>query len=101
MCFGYGGRDEIVQACKSMLKSGLDPNDVTENKLEEYLYTAGMPDVDLMIRTSGESRVSNFLLWKIAYAEIIFSPVMWPDFNETELKKCLEEFGERERRYGK
>ena len=101
LCFGYGGRDEIVQGCKSMLKMGMSPNDVTEEELEKHLFTAGMPDVDLMIRTSGESRISNFLLWKIAYAEIIFSPVMWPDFNETEIKKCLEEFGERERRYGK
>jgi len=101
MCFGYGGRDEIVQACKSLLRQGISPNDVTEEVFEEHLYSHGMPDIDLMIRTSGEYRISNFLLWKLAYAEFIFSPVMWPDFNEAELKQCLEEFGERERRYGK
>lgn len=101
MCFGYGGREEIVQACKSLLRQGADPNDVTEEEFEKHLYSAGMPDIDLMIRTSGESRISNFLLWKLAYAELIFTPTMWPDFNEAELKKCLEEFGERERRYGK
>lgn len=101
MCFGYGGRDEIVQACKSLLRQGASPNDVTEEELERHLYSHGMPDIDLMIRTSGEYRISNFLLWKLAYAELIFSPVMWPDFKEAELKQCLEEFGERERRYGK
>jgi len=101
MCFGYGGRDEIVQAAKSIIRSGIDSDQLTEEEFEKHLYSAGMPDIDLMIRTSGESRISNFLLWKLAYAELLFTPTMWPDFNKAELLKCLDEFGERERRYGK
>lgn len=101
LCFGYGGRQEIVDACREIIKDGVSINDLTEAKFGEYLYTAGMPEVDLMIRTGGASRVSNFLPWQISYAEMFFVDKYWPDFTAIELRKVLEQFEERERRFGK
>lgn len=101
LCFGYGGRQEIVDACKKIIKDGINPDEVTEEKFAEYLYTAGMPDVDVMVRTGGAMRVSNFLPWQISYAEMFFIDKYWPDFTKDVLHQVLEEFEERERRFGK
>ena len=97
-CFNYGSRAEIVRAANECVKRG---KPVTEEEFSALLYTADMPDVDLVIRTSGEQRLSNFLLWQSAYAEIYFTPVMWPDFTPAELDKALDWFSERKRRFGK
>ncbi len=84
------------------MKDGeIAPEDITENMIEESLDTAGLPDPDLMIRTSYELRISNYLLWQLAYAEFYFTEVPWPDFDEKELQKAVEEYGQRERRFGK
>lgn len=101
LCFGYGGRQEILDACKGIVKDGLKIDEITEQNFGKYLYTAGMPDVDLMIRTGGAMRVSNFLPWQLSYAEMFFVDKYWPDFSRDELHKVLEEFEERERRFGK
>lgn len=100
IAFNYGGRDEIVHAIRSMIYDEVDPNDVTDELVSQYLFTSGVPDPDLVIRTSGELRISNFLIWQAAYAEWYFTPVYWPDFDKAELKKAVEEYGKRERRYG-
>ena len=101
-CFAinYGGRDDIVHAAKELLKSGADPDSITEESISEHLYTAGLPDVDLIIRPSGEQRISNFLIWQSAYAEYVFMDVLWPDFGDRELDSALEEFARRNRRFG-
>ena len=96
----YGGRDEIRRAVKNMIADGIEPAQVSENKISEYLDTFGLPDPDLLIRTSGELRISNFLLWQIAYSEIYVTDTYWPDFNKDELLKAIESFNNRERRYG-
>ncbi|MBU0648315.1 di-trans,poly-cis-decaprenylcistransferase [Patescibacteria group bacterium] len=101
LCFGYGGRQEIVAACKEILKQNVDPEEVTEDLFEKNLYTAGVPDVDLIIRTGGARRISNFLLWKLAYAEIVFVDKFWPEFSEADLLGAIEEYSSRERRFGK
>lgn len=102
--FIYGGRDEIVQATKAIAKEykeGLiSMDDIDENLFENHLMTAGLPPVDLMIRTSGECRLSNYLLWQLSYAEFIFVDTLWPDFNEEELHKCIYYYQNRERRFG-
>jgi undecaprenyl diphosphate synthase len=102
--FIYGGRDEIVQATKAIAqeyKDGLiSMDDIDENLFENHLMTAGLPPVDLMIRTSGECRLSNYLLWQLSYAEFIFVDTLWPDFNEEELHKCIYYYQNRERRFG-
>ena len=105
VCLNYGGRDDIVRAAKKIAedyKNGViaDLSVVDEKKFADYLYTSGMPDIDLMIRTSGEQRLSNYLLYQNAYAEFVFTPTKWPDFNRAEFIKCLQEFQERNRRYG-
>ncbi len=100
IAFNYGGRDEIVQAIRHMIRDGVKPEDVTDAMVSRYLYTSGVPDPDLVIRTSGELRISNFLIWQAAYAEWYFTPVFWPDFDDKELRKAVEEFSHRERRYG-
>ena len=100
VAFNYGGRDEIVQAIKAILKDGIEPDAVTEEMVSRYLYTAGIPDPDLVIRTSGEMRISNFLIWQAAYAEWVFPETLWPDFDREELLAAIQEFGRRERRYG-
>jgi undecaprenyl diphosphate synthase len=101
VAFNYGGRDEIIFAIQHMIESGVRPEDVTEDLVSQYLFTVGVPDPDLIIRTSGELRGSNFLIWQGAYAEWYFTPTFWPNFDRDELRKALEEFGSRERRYGK
>jgi len=104
VALNYSGRTEIAEACRRLLAeclaSGKDPRDVTEQDFERYLFTAGMPDPDLLIRTSGELRVSNFLLWQIAYTEIYVTETLWPDFRRAELFEAICEFQMRERRYG-
>ena len=99
LCINYGGRDEIIHAVRSWIE---DPNrqELSENALSEYMYTAGMPDPDLVIRPSGEVRISNFLLWQSAYSEFYFTDTLWPDFNERELDRALESYAQRDRRYG-
>ena len=98
----YGSRDEIVKACLAFAKdykAGL-VDTLTEESFNDYLMTAGLPDIDLLIRTSGEERISNFLLYQLAYSELIFRPEAWPDFNKQSLDACLEEFEHRSRRFG-
>jgi undecaprenyl diphosphate synthase len=94
----YGGRDEIIRAINKLLNSGI--KSITEEQFTQFLDLVGVPDPDLLIRTAGEERISNFLLWHIAYAEFYFSPVYWPDFTKEELIKALEDFSCRERRFG-
>ena len=101
VAFNYGGRDEIVQAIQRMIKDGVLPQDVTDALVNRYLYTVGVPDPDLIIRTSGELRVSNFLIWQAAYSEWYITPTYWPDFDEAEYRHALEDFASRDRRYGK
>jgi len=100
IAFNYGGRDEIVCAIKAMIADGINPEQVTDALVSQYLFTAGVPDPDLIIRTSGELRSSNFLLWQGAYSEWYFPAAYWPDFDREELLKALEEYNHRERRYG-
>jgi len=100
IAFNYGGRDEIVRAIKHMIEDGVEAGAVTDELVGKYLYTRDVPDPDLVIRTSGELRISNFLIWQAAYAEWYFTPVYWPDFDKDELRKAVEEFAARERRYG-
>lgn len=101
LCFGYGGRQELVDACKKIIDKGIKSTDLNESMFEQFLYTSGMPDVDLVIRTGGAMRVSNFLPWQLSYAEMFFVDKYWPDFTKKELHEVLEEYGERERRFGK
>ncbi len=100
IAFNYGGRDEIVQAVKRIIEDGVQPQDVTEETISHYLYSAGVPDPELIIRTSGEMRGSNFLIWQSAYSEWYFTPVYWPDFDQEQLRKALEDYSHRERRLG-
>ncbi len=101
VAFNYGGRAEIVDAIQSIIKDGIAPEEVTSELVSRYLYTAGVPDPDLIIRTSGELRVSNFLIWQAAYSEWYVTPTYWPDFNKEEYRHALETFAQRDRRYGK
>ncbi|MEW6404923.1 MAG: isoprenyl transferase [Chloroflexota bacterium] len=101
IAFNYGGRDEIVQAIQRMMKDGIQPENVTDELVNQYLYTAGVPDPDLIIRTSGELRVSNFLIWQAAYSEWYITPTYWPDFDKDEYRRALEAYAQRDRRYGK
>lgn len=104
VALNYGGRDELIRAMKKMtndVKSGkLDSDDISEEIFSNYLDTKDIPDPDLMIRTSGEQRISNYLLWQLAYTEFYFTDVLWPDFNKKELEKAIAYYGERDRRYG-
>lgn len=100
LAFNYGGRSEIVEAVRSMMRDGAVEHEVDEEAIGRHLYTAGIPDVDLVIRTGGELRLSNFLLWQAAYAELYFSPVLWPDFGAEELLVALEDYRRRQRRFG-
>jgi len=101
IAWNYGGRDEIVQAMRHMMASGVRPEDVDEDLVSQHLYTAGIPDPDLIIRTSGELRVSNFLIWQGAYAEWYVTPTFWPDFGRDELLEALWEYARRDRRFGR
>ena len=98
--FDYGGRLEILDAVRNIIAKGISPNEVDEKLFSRYLYTAGLPDVDLVIRTGGELRLSNFLLWQSAYSEYYFSEVLWPDFNTEEVEKALRVYNQRQRRFG-
>ena len=104
LALSYGGRNEIVRASKKIatqIKAGrLQPEEITEELFSDYLYTQGMPEPDLLIRTSGEMRISNFLLWQIAYAEIFVTQTLWPDFRREELIRILHDYQKRERRFG-
>ncbi len=104
VALSYGARQEITEAARAIaikVASGdLDPSSINEDILAEHLETAGIPDPDLMIRTSGEQRVSNFLLWQLAYAELVFTDTLWPDFSRSDLEEAINEFHRRERRYG-
>lgn len=101
LAISYGGRAEIVRAFKKMIQGKISPDEVTEEKVAEYLYTVGLPDPDLIIRTSGEQRISGFLLWQSAYSELYFTDKYWPDFSEEDLDKALSEYEKRQRRFGK
>ena len=98
IAFNYGGRSEIVNACNRLIAEG--KTEVTENDVSNNLYTSGLPDPDLIIRTAGEIRMSNFLLWQLAYSEFYFTDVLWPDFDKKHLLTAIESFYKRERRYG-
>ena len=100
IALSYGGRTEIVDACRALMRSGISPDEVDTRRFGEELYTAGQPDPDLLIRTSGELRVSNFLLWQIAYAEIWVTETRWPDFRRGHFLQALLDYQQRERRYG-
>lgn len=100
IALNYGGRDELVHAFRQMLRDGLGADEISEEMISSYLYTKDIPDPDLLIRPGGELRISNFLIYQIAYSELYFSDVLWPDFDEKELDKALEEFAKRNRRYG-
>jgi len=100
LALSYGGRAEIVDACRELIRSGARPEDVDEETFARHLYTGGQPDPDLVIRTGGEMRVSNFLLWQIAYAELVMTDALWPDFRKRDLFLALQEFQRRERRFG-
>ena len=105
LALSYGSRDEIIGMVKTIsekVKAGsIETENIDENLISSHMFTAGMPDPDLMIRTSGEMRISNFLMWQLSYAEIYFTETLWPDFNEEEYKKVLLDFQGRERRFGK
>lgn len=101
VAFNYGGRDEIVNAIQKIIKDDIPAEDVTDDLVNQYLFTAGVPDPDLIIRTSGELRVSNFLIWQAAYSEWYITPTYWPDFDKEEYRRALETYANRDRRYGK
>jgi undecaprenyl diphosphate synthase len=100
VAFDYGGRDELVRAIRRIITDGVPAEQIDEPLISRYLYTAGLPDPDLIIRTSGEMRISNFLIWQGAYAEFYMTPSLWPDFDKDELYKALERYSYRERRFG-
>jgi len=100
VAFDYGGRAELVEAIRRIITDGVPAEQVDESLVSRYLYTAGLPDLDLIIRTSGEMRISNFLIWQGAYAELYVTPTLWPDFGKDELYKALESYNQRERRFG-
>lgn len=100
VAFNYGGRDEIVHAVQQIVAAGIPADQITEQLISDHLYTSGLPDPDLIIRTSGELRVSNFLIWQGAYSEYYATPTYWPDFDKEELRKAIVEFSQRKRRFG-
>ena len=100
IAFDYGGRDELVQAARRLVEAGIDPREVDENAFAAQLYAPGFPDPDLLIRTSGELRISNFLLWQLAYSELVFVDTLWPDFGLHELREALAAYAGRRRRFG-
>ncbi len=100
MALSYGGRADIVTAARRIMKAGLAPEALNEQIFARYLWTDGIPDPDLLIRTSGEERISNFLLWQLAYAEMFFTDVLWPDFGADDFARALQEYTTRERRFG-
>ena len=103
LCINYGSKQEIIYAVNRWLDDGTEKSKLpklTDKKFEKYLFTYGLPDIDLLIRTGGEFRISNFLLWQIAYSEIIFMDVLWPDFGPHQLQEAVDEFNKRKRRFG-
>ena len=104
LALSYGGRQEIVEAVRDIAakakRAGIEPAEITEKVIAEHLYTRHFPDPDLLIRTSGEMRVSNFLLWQISYAEFVVTPTLWPDFRKAQLFEAIEEYARRHRRFG-
>jgi undecaprenyl diphosphate synthase len=100
IAFDYGGRAEMVEAARRLAEEGVDPRDIDENALAARLYAPEMADPDLLIRTSGELRISNFLLWQLAYTELVFVDTLWPDFGERQLREALGEYASRRRRFG-
>jgi undecaprenyl diphosphate synthase len=100
LAFNYGGRDEIACAVRQIVEEGIPPEAITPEVVSQHLFTAGIPDPDLIIRTSGEMRISNFLIWQGAYSEWYVTPTFWPDFDREELYQALVEYGHRNRRYG-
>ena len=101
VAFDYGGRAEILESIKALIREGVSPEEIDEATLGSRLYTAGIPDPDLIIRTGGELRLSNFLLWQSAYSEYYTTPALWPDFNQEELEKALVAYSQRARRFGR
>ena len=101
IAFNYGSRAEIVNAVKTIVGKNIPADDIDETLISQYLYTAEVPDPDVLIRTGGEQRISNYLLWQVAYSEIIIRDEFWPEFDKNILCECIEEFGKRQRRYGK
>jgi len=100
LAFDYGGRDEIVRAVRRIISANVSSDKVDEFVFSQYLYTSGIPNPDLIIRTGGEIRLSNFLLWQAAYSELYFTPVLWPDFGQEDIEEALSEYKRRERRFG-
>jgi undecaprenyl diphosphate synthase len=100
VCFNYGGRDDVVRAVRQMVASGMKPEDVTEEVISRHLFTADIPDPDLIVRTAGEMRLSNFLIWQAAYAEFYSTPTCWPDFDREALHAALIEYSRRQRKFG-
>ncbi len=100
VALNYGGRQEIIDAIRHIVQDGVAPDQIDDALISQYLYTTGQPDPDLIVRTSGEMRVSNFLIWQGAYAELYVTPTFWPDFDENELQKALDHYAARERRFG-
>ncbi|NPV85521.1 MAG: isoprenyl transferase [Anaerolineae bacterium] len=101
LAFNYGGRDEITCAVRRIVEDGVKPSEITQELIASYLFTSGLPDPDLIIRTSGEMRVSNFLIWQGAYAELYVTDVLWPDFGREDLFAALKDYATRDRRFGK
>lgn len=100
LAFDYGGREEIVNAIRSIVRDGISHEDVDDALFERYLFTAGIPDPDMIIRTGGEFRISNFMIWQSAYSEFFSSPALWPDFGESEIDAAMQEYSRRQRRFG-
>jgi undecaprenyl diphosphate synthase len=100
IAFDYGGRAELADAAKRLVQAGIPPEEIDEDTFASALYEPDLPDPDLLIRTSGDQRISNFLLWQLAYAELVFVDTLWPDFGEADLRSALEEYASRERRFG-
>jgi len=100
ICFNYSGRAEIVDAARALAAARADPNAIDEARFAEHLYTSGQQDVDLVIRTGGDQRTSNFLLWQAAYAELVFCPKFWPDFDAADFDAAIEDYARRDRRFG-
>lgn len=101
LCLDYGGQQEIVEATKKIVQSGIDPEDITPDLIAHHLYAPDVPPVDLIIRTSGEQRLSNFMLWNAAYSELAFNQKYWPDFDEADLQQEIDNYSSRHRRFGK
>src|SRR5215210_3024362 len=100
IAFDYGGRAELADAARRIVEAGLQPDEIDEGVVERFLYAPELPDPDLLIRTSGETRISNFLLWQLAYSELVFTDRRWPEFGEDDLKAAVVEYGARQRRFG-